>query len=457
MDIAVVLLTAGQGTRMKSAYPKVLHGLCGKPMVGYIADAAAAVKPKHFVVVVNPSVSEEIKDELPAKAQVVVQEEALGTAHAVMTALPALSGFTGMVLVLCGDTPLITGETLKELVRTHTGRQAAATVLTAKVDDPEGYGRIVRGEGGVKKIVEEREASQTELCIREVNTGTYCFDISKLRDALNEVTRQNLQKEYYLTDVVGIFFASNEKVVPCQVTDPTETLGINSRVQLADAEMIMQARINRGHMKTGVTLIHPMLTYIDANVVIGKDTVIYPNTFLHGKTKVGEHCLLGPSSRIDNSVLGDGCEVTFSVVNEAKLAAGVKIGPFAHVRAGTVVDENGKVGSFVEIKQTTIGRNSKVPHLAYVGDAVIGTDSNVGAGTITCNFDGMKKHQTVIGNRAFIGSDTILVAPVRIGDDAVTGAGSTITKSVPDKSLGIERADQRNIEDWPGPGKKKGG
>jgi bifunctional UDP-N-acetylglucosamine pyrophosphorylase / glucosamine-1-phosphate N-acetyltransferase len=449
MDIAVVLLAAGQGTRMKSANPKVLHNLCGKTMVSYIAEAAAAINPKAFVAVVSPAAAESVKAELPAKAKVVVQEVPLGTGHAVQKAEPALKGFSGTVLVLCGDTPLITGQTLKSLVKAHKDREAAATVLTAKVDDPHGYGRIIRGNGGVKRIVEERDADPTESVIREVNTGTYCFDSVKLFAALHKIEPLNSQQEHYLTDVVEVFFEQNEKVAAFQVEDSMETLGVNSRAQLADAEMIMQARLNREHMANGVTLIHPMLTYIDATVNIGRDTIIYPNTFLTGKTTVGEGCLLGPSCQIVDSRIGNDCEITFSVVRESKLAAGVKIGPFANVRPGTKVGANGKIGSFVEVKAAEVGKNSKVPHLSYIGDATIGDGVNVGAGTITCNFDGARKHRTVIEDNAFIGSDTILVAPVRVGKGAYTGAGSTITKDVPEDGLGIERSEQRNLERKP--------
>jgi bifunctional UDP-N-acetylglucosamine pyrophosphorylase/glucosamine-1-phosphate N-acetyltransferase len=454
MDIAVVLLAAGQGTRMKSAHPKVLHNLCGKAMVSYIAEAAAAIKPKAFVAVVSPGAAESVIAELPSKAKVAVQEVPLGTGHAVQTAEEALKGFTGTVLVLCGDTPLITGLTLKSLVKAHKDRQAAATVLTAKVDDPHGYGRIIRGNGGVKRIVEECDADPTESVIREVNTGTYCFDGAKLFAALHKIEPENAQKEHYLTDVIEVFFEDNDKVAAFQVEDSMETLGINSRAQLADAEMIMQARLNREHMTHGVTLIHPQLTYIDATVNIGRDTVIYPNSFLTGKTTVGEGCLIGPSCQIVDSRVGDNCEISFSVVREAKLAAGVKIGPFANVRPGSKIEANGKVGSFVEIKASELGKSSKVPHLSYIGDATIGDGVNVGAGTITCNFDGARKHRTVIGDNAFIGSDTILVAPVRVGKGAYTGAGSTITKDVPEDGLGIERSEQRNLERKP-PGKKK--
>ncbi len=454
MDIAIVLLAAGKGTRMKSAHPKVLHNLCGKPMVSYIAEAVSALRPKRFIVVVGPNAKESVAGELPDKVEVVVQKKPLGTGHAMKTAEPALTGFSGTVLVLCGDTPLITGKTLRELVKTHAKRQATATVLTAKADDPRGYGRIVRGEGGIKRIVEDRDASPTEVCIREVNTGTYCFDSAKLFAALKEIRPHNSQQEYYLTDVIGIFFERFDKVMPFLVENQTETLGINSRVQLADAEMIMQARINQTHMEHGVTMIHPMLTYIDADVKIGKDTVLYPNTFITGKTTVGEHCLIGPSCQIDESQIGANCKITFSVVRQSRLAASVKVGPFANVRPGTRVDENGRIGSFVEVKKTVIGKNSKVPHLSYVGDTTIGEDANIGAGTITCNFDGEKKQRTVIGDNAFIGSDTMLVAPVKVGKNSYTGAGSTITKDIPDGSLGIERADQKNIEHWRGPGKK---
>ncbi len=448
MDIAIVLLAAGQGTRMKSEQPKVLHQVCGRPMVEYIVSAAETLKPKQFVAVVSPASAEQVSAALPRSAETVIQEDALGTGDAVRCALPLLKDFGGTIVILCGDTPLVTGDTLTDLVKKHKEREAAATVLTAKVDDATGYGRIIRGDGGVKRIVEHRDATEMELHIREVNTGTYCFDAAKLAAALQEITPANSQKEYYLTDVIGIFFDHREKVVPFQVEDSLETMGVNSRAQLADAEMIMQERINRAHMANGVTMIHPALTYIDAGVTIGSDTVIHPNTFINGATVVGSGCLLGPSTRVVESEVGDGCEITFSVVREASLADGVTVGPFANVRPGTKVGTKGKIGSFVETKKATIGAGSKVPHLAYIGDAEIGSDVNIGAGTITCNFDGTAKHKTTIGNGAFIGSDTILVAPVKVGKRAYTGAGSTITKDVPDDSLGVERTDQRVIKNW---------
>lgn len=455
MNVAVILLAAGQGTRMKSAYPKVLHTLCGKPMVGYIADAAAEIKPKKFIAVVSPSSVDAIEAELPKGAETAVQAEALGTGDAVRAAIPALAGFKGTVVILCGDTPLVTGQTLREMIKLHEERKAAATVLTAKVDNPKGYGRIIRGNGGVKRIVEDRDATATELCIREVNTGTYCFDAELLFKALEEIKPENSQKEYYLTDCIGIFFNRNDKVIALQVEDETETLGINSRVQLADAEMIMQSRINREHMVNGVTIIHPMLAYIDAGVKIGKDTIIHPNTFLNGKTVVGEGCLLGPSSRIVESKIGDKTEITFSVVRKSTLGSGVKVGPFANVRPGCVIGDGGKIGSFVEVKKAHIGNNSKVPHLSYVGDAEIGQDVNIGAGTITCNFDGEEKYTTVIEDNAFIGSDTMLVAPVKVGKHSYTGAGSVITKDIPDDSLAVGRAEQRVIPGWKKKSKKK--
>ncbi len=448
MDIAIVLLAAGQGTRMKSEQPKVLHQVCGRPMVEYIIDAAAELKPKKFVAVVSPASAEQVGAALPRSSQAVVQKEALGTGDAVRCALPLLNDFDGTIVILCGDTPLVTGATLVNLVKKHKERAAAATVLTAKVDDATGYGRIIRGDGGVKRIVEHRDATEMELHIREVNTGTYCFDAAKLTAALQEITPANSQKEYYLTDVIGIFFDHREKVIPFQVADSLETMGVNSRAQLADAEMIMQERINLEHMANGVTMIHPALTYVDAGVRIGTDTVIHPNTFINGSTVIGSGCLVGPSTRIVESTVGNGCEITFSVVRESKLADGAIVGPFANVRPGTKVGAKVKIGSFVETKKAVIGAGSKVPHLAYIGDAQIGSDVNIGAGTITCNFDSTTKHQTTIGNGAFIGSDTILVAPVKVGKRAYTGAGSTITKDVPDDSLGIERADQRVIKNW---------
>jgi bifunctional UDP-N-acetylglucosamine pyrophosphorylase/glucosamine-1-phosphate N-acetyltransferase len=337
---------------------------------------------------------------------------------------------------------------LRDLTRVHAKSAAAATVLTAKVSRPKGYGRIIRGDGGIKKIVEERDASPDELYIREVNTGTYCFDSKKLFRALQKIKPDNDQQEYYLTDVIEVLNSAGERVVAKQADDETEVLGVNSRVELADAEMILRARINESFMEKGVTLVHPPLTYIDADVEIGRDTIIYPLSFLFGKTVVGEGCHIGPSCQITDSVVEDGVMISFAVLDRVRIEKGAKIGPFSHLRPETRVGEGGKVGSFVEIKKGDIGKGSKVPHLSYIGDATIGKDVNVGAGTITCNFNGVTKNRTVIEDEAFIGSDSILIAPIKIGKGAYTGAGSIISKDVPADALGIERSEQKNIKGW---------
>lgn len=417
-------------------------------MISYISDAVKGVKPKRFIVVVSKEAAHDVQSALGKGVEYVVQDHPLGTGHAVQASEATLKDFDGTILIICGDTPLVAPETLKELISYHEGKKAAATILTAKVSNPQSYGRIIRGDGGIKKIVEDKDATLGELYIREVNTGTYCFDAGKLFTALNRIKPTNVQKEYYLTDVIAVFNEQHEKVVGKQAEDEAEVLGVNSRIELADAEMILRARINEELMAQGVTLIHPPLTYIDADVKIGKDTVIYPLTFLKGKTSVGRNCQIGPSCQIIDSKIGDDVEASFAVLNEVRVENGACIGHFSNLRPGTKVGEGAKVGSFVEVKKSTIGKGSKVSHLSYIGDATVGKGVNIGAGTITCNFDGVKKHLTVIEDNAFVGSDTILVAPVKVGKGAYTGAGSIISKDVPPDSLGIERTEQKNIKDW---------
>lgn len=448
MKKAVILLAAGQGKRMRSSLPKVLHPLCGKPMVYFLNKAVSELKPDRFVIVVSPRSEQGVKEEVSRKAEIIVQDEPLGTGHAVIVARNLLKGFVGPVLVVCGDTPLLSSATMMGLLKTHKDKKAVATVLTAKVENPRGYGRIIRGNGGIKKIVEEPDATPNERHIREINTGTYCFEASVLFDALDYLKPTNVQNEYYLTDVIGMYTDQRMKVVAHQVEDETEILGVNSRIELADAEMIIRERINDEHMSRGVTVIHPALTYIDADVKIGKDTTVYPLTFLSGKTSIGERCTIGPSTRITDSSIDDDCRIEFSVVDDVKIASEVNVGPFARLRPGTKIEKEAKIGSFVEVKKTAVGEGSKVPHLAYIGDADIGNGVNIGAGTITCNYDGVRKNKTVIEDGAFIGSDTILVAPIRIGRGAYTGAGSTLRKDVPADSLGYEYAEQRVKEDW---------
>lgn len=455
MDSAVILLAAGQGKRMKSALPKVLHPLCGRPMVYFVSQAVLDLDPDRFIIIASPETADGIKSTIGNKAEVIMQEEPQGTGDAVRKAADTLADFNGDVFVVCGDTPLISSLTLKGLIDRHRNKKAVVSVLTAKVEKPTGYGRIIRGNGGIKKIIEERDASPTERLIREINTGTYCFQAPELFRTLEEIKPKNTQKEYYLTDVVEILNKQRLKVVAFQVKDETEILGVNSRIELADAEMILRARINREHMKRGVTLVHPALTYIDADVKIGKDTVIHPMSFLYGQTSIGKNCRIGPLTQITDSEVGTGSQVLNSVLNEVEVGNHVRVGPFASLRPGTSIENGSKIGSFVEIKKSKVGKGSRVPHLSYIGDTDIGKDVNIGAGTITCNFDGYKKHRTVIGDEAFIGSDTILVAPVKVGKRSFTGAGSTISKDVPDETLALERSEQKVIKSKKQKKKKK--
>ncbi len=448
MGSVAIVLAAGEGTRMKSAIPKVLHQLCDRPMLSYVLDAVAGLGIDRTVVVLGFG-ADRVREILPAGCEGVLQEEQLGTGHAVMTAVPALREGEDEILVLPGDTPLILAETLAGLTRIHREGAAAATMLTALLDDPTGYGRVVRGTGGeVEQVVEDSDADETTKAICEINTSMYVFAREPLLAALQRLDRSNTQSEYYLTDVIRIMAGEGQRVLATPVAEPDETMGINSRAQLAEAAAFMRRRINRHWMDEGVTLEDPAMTYIGGLVHIGRDTVIRPLTFLSGNTEIGEGCCIGPSCRVRDSRIGDGAQITESVLNECEIGAAALVGPYASIRPGTVLGPGAKLGTFVESKNTRVGKGSKVPHLSYVGDADIGENANVGAGTITCNYDGEKKYRTVIEDDAFIGSDTMLVAPVKIGKGAVTGAGSAITKDVPEGALGVERAVQKNILGW---------
>jgi len=443
-----IVLAAGEGTRMKSAFPKVLHQLCDRPMLAYVLDTVTALAMDRTLVVLGFG-ADQVRASIDAGLDSVVQKEQLGTGHAVMTAVPALRNGEDEILVLPGDAPLITVDTLKRLLQAHRQGAAAATMLSAVLDDPTGYGRVMRDAGGeLERVVEESDADDTARAIREVNTSIYVFAKKPLLRALERLERSNTQSEYYLTDVIQILAAAGERVLAAQTGDPLETMGINSRAQLAEAAALMRGRINRGWMDEGVTLEDPDMTYIGGLARIGRDTVIRPLTFIAGATVIGEGCLLGPACRIQDSRIGDGARVQESVLVECEIGENANVGPYASVRPGTVLGPGAKLGTFVEAKNTKVGRGSKVPHLSYMGDADIGENANVGAGSITCNYDGEKKYRTVIEDEAFIGSDTMLVAPVKIGRGAVTGAGSAITKDVPDGALGVERAQQKNISGW---------
>ncbi len=433
---------------MKSSLPKVLHPVCGRPMLLVMLDTLESLRPRRVLLVAG-SDAERVMQAVGSRAEVAVQEERLGTGHAVLTAGPLLRPEDERILILAGDMPLVTASTLEELLALHQKSGAKATLLTVRLPDPTGYGRVVRnGTGEVQRIVEEKEATPSERRIDEINTSIYVFERSELFECLNGLGRDNRKGEYYLTDVVAMIRESGGKVSALTADDPCEGMGVNNRAELAEAERVLRGRINRRLMEEGVTMIDPSLTYVDLGVEVGEDTVIYPLTFLQGVTKIGRGCVIGPAARIIDSVLGDGVTVQESVVRESVLEDCSSVGPYASLRPGTRLGKGSRAGTFVEMKKTVVGEGSKVPHLSYMGDATIGRGVNVGAGSITCNYDGEKKHATVIEDGAFIGSDTMLIAPVRVGRGAVTGAGSSISRDVPDGALAVERSGQRIIENW---------
>lgn len=447
-NLMVIILAAGKGTRMKSALPKVLHQVGGKPMVQQVLDAAVFTGADKKVVVIGFG-AQSVADALAGQAEFVVQAEQLGTGHAVMQAREELAAFDGTVMVLCGDTPLLTGELLAKLRAEHEQQQAAATVLTAVMPDPAGYGRVIRnGAGQVEKIVEHKDASQAELAVSEINTGIYCFAAQKLLAALEGLTCNNAQGEYYLTDVVAILNQQSHKVWAVSAEDYRETLGINSRMQLAEAEGIVRRRKLAQLMENGVTIMDPASTFIDAQVEIGADTIIYPFTWIEGQSSIGANCLIGPNTRLTNTTVGDETTIHFSYAHDCAVGNKVNLGPYVHLRPDTCLQDGVKVGNFVEIKNSVIGEKSKVPHLSYVGDTDMGAGVNIGSGTITVNYDGKHKHRTTIEDNAFIGCNTNLVAPVTVGSGAYVAAGSTITKNVPPGALGVARARQSNLAGW---------
>ena len=447
-ETVAVILAAGKGTRMKSALPKVLHAVGGKSMLRHVMTAAEQAGAKRMLVVVGFG-GDKVQAEIGAAAEFVLQAEQLGTGHAMMQVQPVLAGFSGTILLLCGDTPLLTGQALLDLVAAHQQSGAAATVLTAKPADATGYGRILRDESGqVLGIVEQKDATAEQKQIGEINTGIYCFEAAPLFAALAGLTCNNAQKEYYLTDVLAILAQAGQQVGAVEVADFQETLGINSRLQLAEAEKILRQRKLVELMGSGVTVMDPASTFVDASVSVGEDTVLYPFTWLEGETTIGRDCRIGPNSRISDSQLGDAVTLHFSYAHECKIAGGVSVGPYVHLRPDTELSAGVKVGNFVEIKNSRVGVGSKLPHLSYIGDADIGSGVNIGCGTITVNYDGKKKHRTVVGDTAFVGCNSNLVAPVSVGSGAYIAAGSTITKDVPDGALGVGRARQSNIAGW---------
>ena len=448
-ELVTIILAAGKGTRMKSAHPKVLHQVCGKAMVRHVLDAAEAAGSKRNIIVVGFG-ADEVRAELGNAAEVVVQAEQLGTGHAVLQAEPLLRDVHGTVMVLCGDTPLLTGALVKKLYEEHEKAGAKATVLTAVMPDATGYGRVIRtAAGNVEKIVEHKDATEEERAVREVNSGIYCFEKDALFSALKNVGCDNAQGEYYLPDVLSILRERGEKIWAVAADDYEETLGVNSRMHLAQAEKILRRRKNLELMERGVTLMDPESTFVDADVVVGRDTVIYPFTWLEGKTAVGEACTLGPSSRFTDTKIGNGVTAHFVYAHECEIESGATMGPFVHIRPDSHISKDVKIGNFVEVKNSNIGEGSKLPHLQYIGDCDMGAGVNMGCGTITVNYDGKQKFRTKIGNNAFVGCNSNLVAPVAVGDGAYVAAGSTITKDVPADELAVARARQKNIPNWP--------
>jgi bifunctional UDP-N-acetylglucosamine pyrophosphorylase/glucosamine-1-phosphate N-acetyltransferase len=446
MSTAALILAAGEGTRMKSDLPKVAHRVLGVPMVRLVVDAARAAGCDPVVIVTGHR-ADIVEGSLDG-CTFVRQDERLGTGHAVMCAETAFDGFDGSLLVLSGDTPLMRPETMAALVRARVDAGAALSVLTARIADPM-LGRVVRGADGLlDRIVEAKDATPAESALDEVNTGTYCFDARVLFEHLQRLGSDNSQGEYYLTDMVALLRSEGLPVVALAATDAAEGMGVNTRVQLAEATKVLQARVNEAHMLAGVTMTDPSLVWVSPGVRLGRDVVIEPMTFLTGDTCVADGAVIGPSARVEDSDIGEGATVDSSVVRGVRLGAGASVGPMGFLRPGTVLEARARTGAFVEVKNSVVGEGSKVPHLSYIGDAEIGKGVNVGAGSITCNYDGWQKHRTIIGDGAFIGSDTMLVAPVTIGEGAVTGAGSAISKDVPAGSLAIERTEQRTVAGW---------
>jgi bifunctional UDP-N-acetylglucosamine pyrophosphorylase / glucosamine-1-phosphate N-acetyltransferase len=447
--LTAVILAAGQGTRMRSRMPKMLHDLCGRPLVAWPIAAALEAGATSVVVVRAPDNS--LDGQLPDAVTTVVQPVPDGTGGAVRAAAPAIEpGAT--VVVLPGDAPLVTADAIAALVEGHARRGAAATMATMLLDDPAGYGRVVRDAGGgVAHVVETKapgDATPEELEINEVNSSIFAFDGDALRAALDEITTDNAQGELYLPDVLPVLRAMGKTVAAHGLDDPTLALGVNDRVQLAQVRQIAQRRIHDAHGRAGVTIVDPGSTLIDVGVTIGEDTVVEPSSFLRGRTRIGRGCTVGPLTTLIDAQLGDGVQVPHSYLVSCEIRDGATVGPFAYLRPGTLLRERAKAGTFVEIKNSDVGAGSKVPHLSYIGDADIGEDTNLGAATITANYDGVNKHRTTIGDRVHTGVDTTLVAPVTVNDDAYTGANSAITKNVPPGALAIARERQVNHEGY---------
>jgi bifunctional UDP-N-acetylglucosamine pyrophosphorylase/glucosamine-1-phosphate N-acetyltransferase len=447
MKPTVVILAAGLGTRMKSDLAKALHPLAGRPLIQHVLNAAAGVGPEKIVLVLGHQADKVRSAVGDFQLEIVLQAEQLGTGHAVQQAAEAIAKGTGPVLILCADTPLITAKTLQEVIELHQKSRSAITFVTTILDDPFGYGRVVRGKTGVMRVVEEKDATIGQKKIQEVNAGIYCFDRKFLLSSLTLLGKNNEQKEYYLPDTIELARKRKQRVSAFHCKDPNEVMGVNSRYDLSQAEAIVRRRINRRWMLEGVTILDPETVFVGSEVSLGRDVVLYPNIRIEGRTRIGAACIVYPGARIVNSVIADSVTVKdCSVIEESDIAVGAVVGPFAHLRPGTVIGARAKIGNFVEVKKSTIGDGSKASHLSYIGDATVGRDVNIGAGVIICNYDGYAKHLTVIEDNVFVGSDSQLVAPVKIGRGALIAAGSTITHDVPADALAMSRIPQDTRE-----------
>ncbi len=456
--LATVVLAGGKGTRMKSSLVKVLHPIMGRSMLSYPIEASRkGLGVERTVVVVGYQAQRVRQAFLEDQLTFVSQHPQLGSGHAVLCTEQVFRDYDGTILILCGDVPLVQPETLAELVAFHRREGATLTVTTTRLTNPRGYGRVVRRENlQVDRIVEEKDASPQEREIDEVNTGLYCVEAPFLFTALKRVEANNTQGEYYLTDVVEIGRQEQRKILAFEVPDSEQFLGINTRIDLAHANEIVRRRCLERWMLEGVTIVDPDTAYIEANVTMGKDTVIQANCVIQGKTSIGRHCVIGPNCLITNSHIEDSVTIrAFSFIEESRIARGAIIGPFSRLRPQTIVSEDARVGNFVEVKKSQIGKGSKANHLAYIGDATLGEKVNIGAGTIFCNYDGFEKHPTIVGDHVFVGSNTELIAPVKIGNGAVIGAGSTITRDVPPESLAVSRAKQKHVKGWGGRRRRK--
>ncbi|MDF9866706.1 bifunctional UDP-N-acetylglucosamine pyrophosphorylase/glucosamine-1-phosphate N-acetyltransferase [Bacilli bacterium PM5-3] len=448
MKVNAIILAAGKGTRMKSNYPKVIHKILNKPMIMHVIDNLRTANVTDIISVVGYK-SELVEEVIKDDSRFVYQTEQLGTGHAIMMASECLENQDGLTIIICGDTPLISSSTIEALIDHHLRNENTATILTGVLDDALAYGRIIRDDkNNVKGIVEFKDASDDEKLINEFNTGTYIFDNKKLFELINLIDNNNAQKEYYLTDIISIMYDKGYKVDGCILNDLDETIGINDRKTLAYAQTILQEKINNSLMDNGVTIVDPKSTYISPDVKIGFDTVIHPNTYIYGDTTIDENCIIGPNSEIINSVILKNTSIIHSHIYDSTIKNNVKIGPYARLRQNCTVEDNVNIGNFVELKKAMFGQRSKSAHLSYIGDAIVGNDVNIGCGTITVNYDGSKKHQTIIEDNVFVGCNSNLIAPVKIEADAVIAAGTTVTNDVPSESLVIGRVRQEIKNDF---------